>query len=95
MALINPLIDTPLIRNIVLAFFATTFIASANYVINEYLDRDFDKYHPIKKYRPIVSGNINVKIIWLERGILTIFGTVLARHINVETFCIIILFWLM
>ena len=39
----------------VFGFMATCFIASANYVINEWLDAEFDKYHPTKKFRPVVS----------------------------------------
>lgn len=34
---------------LIAGFFATCFIASANYVINEWLDAEFDKYHPTKK----------------------------------------------
>ena len=42
----------PNIWNIVIGTVATCFIASANYVINEWLDAEFDKYHPTKKHRP-------------------------------------------
>ena len=34
------------------SFFCTCMIASANYVINEWLDARFDKYHPTKKNAP-------------------------------------------
>ena len=37
------------IWKVVLGFIATCFIASANYVINEWLDAEFDKFHPTKK----------------------------------------------
>ena len=46
-----------------LGFLSTCFIASANYVINEWLDAPFDKYHPTKKNRPAVSENM-VIILW-------------------------------
>ena len=41
------------IPDIILAFISTCFVASANYVINEWLDAEFDKYHPTKKNRPV------------------------------------------
>ena len=41
-------------------------IASANYVINEWLDADFDKYHPTKSLRPAVTGVLNGKIVIFE-----------------------------
>lgn len=34
---------------LLLGLMSTCLIASANYVINEYLDAEFDKFHPIRK----------------------------------------------
>ncbi|MBQ7480867.1 MAG: UbiA family prenyltransferase, partial [Lachnospiraceae bacterium] len=50
----------------ILGFFSTCFIASANYVINEWLDAEFDKYHPTKKNRPVVSENMKFSLVMLE-----------------------------
>ncbi|MCR5626714.1 MAG: UbiA prenyltransferase family protein [Lachnospiraceae bacterium] len=60
----------------ILAFISTCFVASANYVINEWLDADFDKYHPTKKNRPVVSDNLSVKWILTEYAVLGIAGLV-------------------
>ncbi len=35
-----------LIPNIIIGIIATCLIASANYVINEFLDADYDRFHP-------------------------------------------------
>ena len=59
-------------------FMATCFIASANYVINEWLDAEFDKFHPTKKYRPVVSENMKLKFVLLEYAILIILGVALS-----------------
>ena len=40
-------------------------IASANYVINEWLDRDFDQFHPTKSQRSAVKKELSVAIIVL------------------------------
>lgn len=42
-------------RSILLGFVCVVMIASANYVINEWLDRDFDKHHPTKSQRSAVD----------------------------------------
>jgi len=41
-------------------------IASANYVINEYLDRDFDRHHPTKSQRSSVRYEIRGSLVLLE-----------------------------
>ena len=35
--------------NICLGLFSSFLIASSNYVLNDFLDREFDKFHPLKK----------------------------------------------
>ena len=62
----------------IIGFFATCCIASANYVINEWLDAKFDKYHPTKKNRPVVTENLNKKIVAMEYVGLSIVGFLLA-----------------
>jgi 4-hydroxybenzoate polyprenyltransferase len=55
------------VGQVVLGLITAICIASANYVINEYLDREFDKHHPTKSRRRAVeralSGNV-VKLEW-------------------------------
>jgi len=43
-----------------IAFLLSCFISSVNYVINEILDASFDALHPVKKHRPIPSGQITL-----------------------------------
>lgn len=40
------------------AFFALCFCASAIYVINDICDLNNDRLHPVKKKRPLASGNV-------------------------------------
>ena len=72
--------------HLALGFIATCLVASANYVINEYLDRDFDRFHPTKKNRPSVFGKVNPNwvafeytlLLFVGIGIGTIIGTSFA-----------------
>ena len=66
----------------VIGFIATCMIASANYVINEWLDAEFDKFHPTKKYRPVVSENMKFSLVMVEYFSLAIAGIALSFLIN-------------
>ena len=79
-------IDVNIIFNIVLGFLGTCFVASANYVINEYLDAEFDKYHPTKKNRPLVTLEVKGKIIYTEYAVLAILGLVCAWFVSLPFF---------
>ena len=70
------------ILKILLGFFSTCLIASANYVINEWLDAEFDKYHPTKKNRPVVGGNVKFKYVMVEYVLFAVAGILLALLIN-------------
>jgi decaprenyl-phosphate phosphoribosyltransferase len=35
-------------------------IASSNYIINEVLDAPFDQWHPVKRNRPVPSGQVSI-----------------------------------
>ncbi len=46
----------------VAAFFCFSFVASANYLVNDLLDIESDRRHPTKKFRPFASGDLPVSI---------------------------------
>ncbi|MBQ7583909.1 MAG: UbiA prenyltransferase family protein [Lachnospiraceae bacterium] len=71
-----------LLFRFVIGFIATCMIASANYVINEWLDAEFDKYHPTKKYRPVVSENMKFSLVMVEYIVLAVLGIALSLLIN-------------
>ena len=52
--------------SIVAGFGAAVCIASANYVINEWLDRHFDKFHPTKSKRSAVQATLQRKYVLVE-----------------------------
>ena len=86
---------TDILWKVVLSFFSTCFIASANYVINEWLDAEFDKYHPTKKYRSVVSENVKKSIVYLEYAMFTIFGFVVASFCCKEVLFCQVWLWVM
>ena len=74
---------------------ATSLAASANYVINEWLDAEFDKYHPMKKNRPAVTQGLNPKIVFFEYTFLLVVALVVASFINWPVFVIIAVLFVM
>ncbi len=67
---------------LLLGFFSTCAIASANYVVNEWLDSETDKFHPIKKSRPFVRGGMNIRLVLLEFLLLAATGLYMASLIS-------------
>ena len=60
--------------NLFQAFIAFSFITSAVYILNDIIDREDDINHPIKKYRPIASNKIKVKVAGFNGVILGLSG---------------------
>ena len=81
------------ICKIAFAFLSTCLVASANYIINEYLDKDFDKYHPTKKNRTLVVENVNVKLIILDYIVFAFIGLTFGILAGIEIFIVEI--WLL
>src|ERR1700736_3218906 len=54
------------VAQVILGLIAAICIASANYVINEYLDREFDKFHPTKSKRSAVQRELRGGIVAVE-----------------------------
>ena len=81
-----PELDLALLGKLMLAVISTCLIASANYVINEWLDAEFDKHHPVKKLRPSVTKSLNPRIIYTEYVILAIIGLSIAWYLSIMFF---------
>ena len=80
----RPALDAHLLLNVVLGLVSTCLVASANYVINEYLDAEFDKFHPLKKKRTSVVRVVNPTIVYLEWFGLAAVGLTLGYLISVQ-----------
>lgn len=67
-----------------IALLSTGFIASANYVINEWLDAEFDRHHPLKKGRPSALGRIEARFVYLEYVVFVALGLGLGALLTRE-----------
>jgi decaprenyl-phosphate phosphoribosyltransferase len=73
-----------LILPLLIGMAATCLISSANYTLNEWLDREFDRFHPRKRSRPSVSGRVRASGVYLQYALLAIAGIGLSALIHVN-----------
>jgi len=88
-------LDMDLLYRIIIGVASTCLVASANYVINEYLDAEFDKFHPLKKKRTSVVKVVNPLIVYFEYILIAGVGLGLAYYISAQFFVISILLLIM
>jgi 4-hydroxybenzoate polyprenyltransferase len=67
-----------IVLSLVTGFGAVVCIASANYVINEWLDRDFDRLHPTKSARAAVQRELRGELVFAEWLLFVVVGLALA-----------------
>ncbi len=68
--------------NASIAFVSFCFAASSMYVFNDIMDLQGDRFHPIKKHRPLPSGRINVTTAYLTSIILMLVSLFLGFFVN-------------
>lgn len=61
---------------------ALNLVASANYVVNEWLDAAFDKHHPEKRNRPSARGAIRGRWVVVEYVVLAAAGLSLSALVS-------------
>jgi len=72
----------PLMWHVLLGLISLCLLASANYTINEYLDAEFDRFHPIKKYRAGAMGLLELKWVDTQYAGLAAAGLALATVVG-------------
>jgi decaprenyl-phosphate phosphoribosyltransferase len=71
-----------LVYRFALGLLAVGLVASSNYVINEICDAPFDRFHPLKKNRPIPSGRIIVPVAYVQWIVVGALGLVLSWRLS-------------
>jgi len=86
---LSPAVDRPttLVR-LLIAMLATCLIASANYTINEWLDANTDRHHPLKKSRPAALGRLSARLVLLQWLLLGCTGLGLAWQLGRKFFLV-------
>lgn len=74
------------------AFFAFSFVASAVYVFNDWVDRFEDAQHPEKCHRPIASGRIKAPAAFGFMGLLLLGGGATAYFISIHVVALVFVY---
>lgn len=75
-----------------LAFISFCFLSSSSYLINDIVDIDKDRLHPIKKNRPIARGDVSKQLAIIVSIILLILGLLIASFVNSAFFILALTF---
>jgi 4-hydroxybenzoate polyprenyltransferase len=89
--LVNPvrmrsLLTVDAFLKIILAFFLTWMVSTANYIINEITDAPFDAFHPGKRHRPLVQNKISIKVLLMGFLLLVVVALITARVLYTQAF---------
>ena len=70
------------LASLAVALVAICLSVSANYTINEYLDGQFDRHHPLKHTRPGARGVLDGRLVGVEYALLVAAALLIAQRID-------------
>ncbi len=76
------LFNPPIFEKVLLGFFVFCGLASSTYIINDIFDAKKDRLHPFKKFRPIASGDVPVKLAVSIAAFLMLFSLFVASRVT-------------
>lgn len=80
---------------VLLGLASICLVASSNYVINEVLDAPSDRFHPVKRARPVPSGLVNVPLAYVQWLVLMIVGVGIGLQISRSFAITVFALWVM
>ena len=87
--------DFELLISCLLAFVLFSIAASSIYILNDIIDINEDKKHPEKKFRPIASGAISIKIAKIYFIVFMLFALVGSYYVSTDLTLVICCYILM
>jgi decaprenyl-phosphate phosphoribosyltransferase len=64
------------------AFVAFCLVSSATYMLNDLVDADADRLHPVKRHRPIAAGHVSARAAYAGIGVLLVAGLAVAFAVS-------------
>src|SRR6185503_8621706 len=69
-------------KRAIIGLIAICLIASSNYTLNEILDANTDRFHPVKHSRPIASGRVSKGAAYVQWLMLFAVGMAIALRVS-------------
>lgn len=89
------LFDLWVVGQAIIAFGIFCLLSSTSYLLNDIIDYPYDKKHPVKRYRPIASGEISMQQATFTVFILTVVSLLLSLLFSVNFFFLALVFILL
>lgn len=70
-------------------FFLLCFVSGCVYIINDYMDREADRNHPVKRHRPMASGQLNPNLA-LAFGAVLLIGSLAVSSLLSPLFTVLL-----
>lgn len=86
------LFHLPILFNVIQAFFIFCLASSAFYIINDIKDERRDAFHPLKRIRPIASGELKKSTALAISFVLAIASFAWAFYLNISLFILILVY---
>ncbi|MGM1045178.1 4-hydroxybenzoate polyprenyltransferase [Paenibacillus uliginis N3/975] len=66
----------------IIGFFLLCFVSGCVYIVNDYMDREADRNHPVKRHRPMASGRLNPTLALMFGALLLTSSLVISYVLN-------------
>jgi len=76
------LLDKTLFKEVIIAFLSFNLTASASYIFNDIFDAKLDRLHPVKRKRPVASGELPIAVALVAAGLLALISLYISYNLN-------------
>ena len=80
------LFDPQLFISTTYAFLTFVLLSSVSYLLNDIIDFEYDKKHPVKKFRPIASGKVSIQEATFLVFVLVIIALIISLFFSLRFF---------
>lgn len=84
--------DASVYPRLLLGYITLSLASSSVYVFNDIRDLEADRAHPIKRYRPLASGQISMKEAFITLALLLVSSILLASMLDKLFVLLVVLF---
>lgn len=77
-------LNIPLLVNTIVMFFSFSFMASAIYCLNDIIDVEADRLHPVKSKRPIASGAVSVPMAYFMMVVMIVLSIAILSFTSIS-----------